>query len=746
MSTSQPRKRLPVNPSIEHLKKQARRIAARQPSMQLADAQHQLAREYGCRNWAELAHVVETMSRGATEQTPKNDFEPLPAAANRNDIDGVRRILTDGPFTQHDLDLALARAVIGFKQRHEIAELLLEHGADPNGQYGSNYGPIVLANGECVDPDGLQFLIDNGADVKFGDIDTKYGQTSPMVSILGTYYRGRNEDKHRYIEILLKHGVRVPDDVPPEFMMIHRGHVAELIAALDRDPALLRRRYTANRERFNSSHEIATLLHAAVEFGELECVDLLIARGADLNARADFVDGIGGHTPIFQVVASCGQGNRYVLEHLSKRYGPRIDMTVRATIRTVDDVVYRDVTPLEFAEACFTEDTPTYRRASQRELDILRALTLRQAVRQNDLEAVRNLIDRGADPNRRLDGGTTTLHLAVAAGSVAMVELLQSRGALAWIEDQSGQKPIDHVRTNTELDEATRQRMTELLDLPKGGDPNFRDAIAAIDAGNLPKLRELLRKHPYLATMHSGDSGSFAGGYFANPALLWYVAENPIRNDTLPGNICDLAEAIIDAGANRDDITYTTALVASGRVPRECRLQIPLIETLVRRGGDPGGALTAAVQEHEQQAIEALLRLGAKPDLAAAAGLGRLDELREHLARGDQQGSAVSPASSHKTSMQAAMSLAAQYGQTQAMKMLLDHGVDPNLPLGLAATPLHQAAWHDRREIVELLLSRGADPTVRDTRFDATPAGWAAHNGHPELAELLRAAEVRRQG
>src|SRR5262245_62982123 len=65
MSTPRPRKRLPVNPSLEHLKKQAKRLAARDPSMQLADAQHRLAHEYGCKSWAELAHVVETMGRGA---------------------------------------------------------------------------------------------------------------------------------------------------------------------------------------------------------------------------------------------------------------------------------------------------------------------------------------------------------------------------------------------------------------------------------------------------------------------------------------------------------------------------------------------------------------------------------------------------------------------------------------------------------------------------------------------------------
>ena len=63
MKTPQQRKKLPVNPSIEHLQKQAKRRTKQNPSLQLAAAQHQLAQEYGCTNWAALAQVVETMSR-----------------------------------------------------------------------------------------------------------------------------------------------------------------------------------------------------------------------------------------------------------------------------------------------------------------------------------------------------------------------------------------------------------------------------------------------------------------------------------------------------------------------------------------------------------------------------------------------------------------------------------------------------------------------------------------------------------
>ena len=40
--------------------------------------------------------------------------------------------------------------------------------------------------------------------------------------------------------------------------------------------------------------------------------------------------------------------------------------------------------------------------------------------------------------------------------------------------------------------------------------------------------------------------------------------------------------------------------------------------------------------------------------------------------------------------------------------------------------------------MIELLLSLGADPTIRDTEFDSTPLGWAGYLGQPKAAEILR--------
>ena len=41
------------------------------------------------------------------------------------------------------------------------------------------------------------------------------------------------------------------------------------------------------------------------------------------------------------------------------------------------------------------------------------------------------------------------------------------------------------------------------------------------------------------------------------------------------------------------------------------------------------------------------------------------------------------------------------------------------------ATPLHYATLNGHRQIVQLLLERGADINSTDSQFGATPAGWA---------------------
>jgi ankyrin repeat protein len=52
-------------------------------------------------------------------------------------------------------------------------------------------------------------------------------------------------------------------------------------------------------------------------------------------------------------------------------------------------------------------------------------------------------------------------------------------------------------------------------------------------------------------------------------------------------------------------------------------------------------------------------------------------------------------------------------------------------------TALHVAAMKGHLDLARSLLSLGADPGLRDKRFDSTPLGWARYFGQEQLIELL---------
>jgi peptide-methionine (S)-S-oxide reductase len=67
------------------------------------------------------------------------------------------------------------------------------------------------------------------------------------------------------------------------------------------------------------------------------------------------------------------------------------------------------------------------------------------------------------------------------------------------------------------------------------------------------------------------------GNYFHNPTLLEFAAENPVRHGKLPRNILEVAKVILEAGVEQSALNETLLLVATGRVPRECDVQLGLI-------------------------------------------------------------------------------------------------------------------------------------------------------------------------
>ena len=272
--------------------------------------------------------------------------------------------------------------------------------------------------------------------------------------------------------------------------------------------------------------------------------------------------------------------------------------------------------------------------------------------------------------------------------------------------------------------------LSDRLDLPhqqRIENAVFRRAVEILDAGDIVGLRAHLNQHPNLVRQHVVFEG---GNYFRDPTLLEFVAENPVRHGTLPANIVDLTRVILDAGPSQSAEDETLMLVSTGSVARECRLQLPLIDLLCDYGVDPNSALHATALHGEFEAMNALIRRGARIDLPVAAALGRIDDAGRLLA------------SASSGDRHLALALAADFGHIEIVRLLLDAGEDPNRynPVGghSHTTPLHQAAGGGHDEVVRLLVERGARLDLKDILWRATPADWARHAGRTEIEAYLR--------
>src|SRR5882672_5847405 len=119
--------------------------------------------------------------------------------------------------------------------------------------------------------------------------------------------------------------------------------------------------------------------------------------------------------------------------------------------------------------------------------------------------------------------------------------------------------------------------------------------------------------------------------------------------------------------------------------------------------------------------------------LVNAVHEGNLDEMREALKEG------ANPDGSIYSFYYPPLFTAADGGQSDAARLLLDNGSNVNQGDFINGTPLIVAAGKGYAEVVKVLLDRGADPCVHVD--GGTAEDFARKQGHKEIVELLKTSK-----
>ncbi len=381
------------------------------------------------------------------------------------------------------------------------------------------------------------------------------------------------------------------------------------------------------------------------------------------------------------------------------------------------------------------------------------------AAARGNIDAAKVLLDAGADLNAVARNRSTALAMTAALPSPEMTELLLARGASPLRGDAAARKSLLRAAVARGEEELFRMLVAAGEDC-RYADEGKRDLLMLACESNQPGMVKLLIAAGLdpKAEDSAGKSAAYraAGAGYADclePLLDALKAAVDKKGDRkLERLLCLAAEKgsektvalLLDAGArpNWETDSNTAPLrlaIRSGSVP--------CVELLLKHGADPMNEAWSGDKKVTDEdcakeqggEIEKLVCAAARKfHLPIAAEKGDAKLLRELLEEGvpvdiiDRKGATP-------------LLLAAKARQVETAKILLEYKANPNLatkangclPLFAAMGTLGFDAPAPSAEVVDALLSGGADPNARHHNSGATALETAVTGKAREIAAVL---------
>ncbi|WP_447933209.1 ankyrin repeat domain-containing protein [Wolbachia endosymbiont of Dactylopius coccus] len=663
----------------------------------------------------DLSKVRESINQGASMKA-KNKFgrPPLVISAQKCHLDVMKFLLDkNADIEAKDDDGATSlhwAASIGFL---DMVKYLIEKGANINSKmtYLGTALHLVVQEGNLYI---VKFLLDRGADIESQD----YSNRTPLHCAVEAV-------RLDIVELLIDRGANINAENIYGKKPIH-------CAAEKNHENVLKFLLSKGANIDDTDKNGWTPLHCASGNNHLDIVKFLIGKGADVNAKdnddktpLDLAIG-GNYIGIMEFLKQAQLDKRLLAAAEDGDLGK-----VKGLIDQNADVNTRDKsgwTPLHFAAYCDRFSVVKFllnnSSANIKAKDVYGNTPLHIAAQYSSkIEIVEFLLDNSAsDINDTTNNGWTPLRLAIQGDKPNTVKFLLNKGASIETKDRYGQ---------TSLDLAVERGYTDMVKLLRSVQlgRGLSSAVRDVSLGRIKVLIELG------ADLEAKDKDG----------------NTPLMNASLIGNL-DVVGYLVSKGADiyaKANDGKTALDIARGAGHTD------IVQYFEERGRDYTNgkkAMHFAAENNDVETLSSLVNKGKNVNdcgddywrpLHYAARAGSLEATQFLVEKG-----AGFYANKYKTTGgQAPIHIAAYYGNKNIVKFfVVEKGVDVNWQDGYTSglhsygnysTPLHWASKGDHLDVVEYLVSLGANINAQDW-YRKTPLDIARNKGNNDIVEYLK--------